>query len=94
MTQSEIVQPTGDDHHQVTNLVLPVAHFVLDDPAPLDAGHRVLNPHFLARDALVLRFLRSGDPTTAWFLDRLLDLHTRHSKALEPPVLVEHAARR
>ncbi len=92
MTQSKIVQTTGDHHHQVTDLVLPVAHFVFYDPAALHTGHRVLDPHFLTGDAVVLGFLRVGEGPTTWFLRRLLHRDTGNGKALEPPVLVQDTA--
>ncbi len=93
MTQSQVVQPAGDYHHYIADTVLPVAHSVLDDPAALHAGHRVLDPHFLARNTLVLGFLRIGEFATTWLLGRLLYLDTRDGKSLEAPILVQHAAR-
>ena len=74
--QSEIMQSAGNGHHQITDRVLPVAHFVLDDPTPLHPTDSVLNPHSLARNATVLFFLFQRKFTTTrllgWLLNGLL----------------------
>jgi len=60
VAQAQIMQAAGDLHDQVTDRSLPVADFVLDDAAPLHTAHRVLNPHFLARNALIIYLLCVG----------------------------------
>lgn len=92
MTESKIVQTTGNRHHEVTDVVLPVAQFVLHYPAALHARHGVLDPHFLAGDAVVLGFLVVRQRATAWFLGWLLDVNPGNGKALKAHVLVQHAA--
>ena len=86
--QSKIMQAAGDGHHQVVDRSLPVAEFLLDDSAALHTAHRVLNPHFLARNPLIVCFLCIGQFTTARFLGRLLDHDTRDGKALKPHILI------
>ncbi len=94
VAQAQIMQPAGDFHDQVTDRGLPVADFVLDDAAPLHTAHRVLNPHFLARDALVVRFLVIGQVTSTRFLGWLLNRDVRDGKPLKPHVLIQDASRR
>ena len=94
MTQPKVVQATGDRHDEVPDPVLPIPHLLLHDPAALDTGHRVFDPHFLARDALVLGFLRVRELATTWFLGRLLDVNASNGKALAAHVLIYHAAGR
>ncbi len=88
MTHSKVVQATGDCHDEVADPVLPIPHLLLNDPAAFDTGHRVLDPHFLARDTLVLRFLRVCERASTWFLSWLLNVTTRNGKALEAHVLI------
>ena len=92
MTYSQVVQATSDRHNEIADPVLPIPHFLLHDPAALDTGHRVLDPHFLARDTLVLGFLRVCEDATLWFLGWLLDVSAGNGKALEAHVLIQHAA--
>ncbi len=93
MAQAQIVQATGNRHHEIPDPVLPVTYFVLDDATTLHTGHRVLDPHFLACYAAVLGFLVSGEFAATWFLRWLSHLDTRDRKSLEAHVLVQHAAR-
>lgn len=86
------MQTTGNRHHQVTDVVLPVAHFVLHQPAALHASHGVLDPYFLTGAAVVLGLLFVGQRATAWFLGWRLDMHAGNRKALKAHVLVQHAA--
>src|ERR687885_1172657 len=51
------MQPTRNFHHRVTDTVLPVTNFILDDTTTLHTTDCVLNPHFLARNATILFFL-------------------------------------
>ncbi len=88
ITQSKIMQPAGNFHNHVTDRVFPVADFVLDDATALHTTHRVLNPHFLARNALIIYLLCVVYFTTARFLDRLLDHDTRDGKTLKPHILI------
>ena len=92
MTYAKVVQATRDLHDHITDTVPPVTHLVFHNPAALHAGHRVLDSHFLARDALVLGFLRIRECPTTWFLGRLLHLGTRDAPSLEPHILVQDAA--
>ena len=91
--QSQIVQATGDRHHQVAEAGLPVAQLVLDDPTALDAAHRVLDPHLLACYTTISLFLLCGQRTTTWFLCWLLDPHVFRGKSLKSHVLIEHTVR-
>ena len=91
--QSKVMQPTGNFHHHVPNIVLPVAEFVLDDATAFHTPTSMLNPHFLAGNALIFCFLLRGQFPTARLLRRLLDQHGRDRKALEPHVLIEHRVR-
>ncbi len=86
--QAQIMQAAGDVHHHVADRGLPVADFLLDDATALHTAHRVLNPHFLARNAPIFCFLCVGQFTTARFLGRLLDHDTRDAKALKPHILI------
>jgi hypothetical protein len=94
VSQAEIMQSTGNFHHHITDHVLPVADFVFDDAAALHAAHRVLNPHFLARNALILCFLRIRQFTATRFLRWLLDDDVRYGKALKSHVLIQDTSRR
>ena len=87
--QAEIMQPAGDFHHHVTDTVLPVANFVLDDTTTLHTTDGVLNPHFLARNATILFFLLLREFTTTGLLRWLSNSYRHHSKALKPHVLIE-----
>lgn len=88
ITQSKIMQAAGDVHHQVAERGPPVADFLLDDATALHTAHRVLNPHFLARNPTIVCFLCIGQFTTARFLGRLLDHDTSDGKALKPHILI------
>ncbi len=90
--QAEIMQPTGDGHHPVPDRVLPVADLVFHDPTALDTTDRMLDPHFLARNATVFFFLFWREFTTTRLFHRLLDRHARNRKSLKPHVLIEHTA--
>ena len=92
--QAKIMQPAGDFHDQVADPRLPVADFVLDDATPLHTAHRVLNPHFLARYALVVRFLIIGQFTSTRFLCWLLDHDVCDRKSLKSHVLIQCASLR
>ncbi len=92
MTYAKVVQATSDCHNEVADPVLPIPHFLLNDPAALDTGYCVLDPHFLTGDALVLGFLRVRELATAWFLGRLLAVGACNGKALEAHVLIQDAA--
>ena len=87
--QSEIMQPARDFHHHVTDRVLPVADFVLDDTTPLHPTDGVLNPHSLARNATVLFFLFQRKFTTTWLLGWLLNSYCRDGKSLKSHVLIQ-----
>ena len=87
--QSEIMQPARDFHHQVTDRVLPVANFVLDDTTPLHPTDGVLNPHSLARNAMVRFFLFQRELTTARLLGWLPNGYCRNGKSLKSHVLIE-----
>src|SRR5919199_718245 len=87
--QPEIMQPTGDFHHQVTDRVVPVAEFVLDDTTPLHPTDGVLNPHSLARNATVLCFLFRRQFTTTRLLRWLLNGYCRDGKALKSHILIQ-----
>src|SRR5918997_3666320 len=93
MTQAEIVHPTGNFHHDVTDRVLPVANSVLDDATALHTAHGMLNAHFLARDPLIFFFLHRGEFTTSRFLRRLLHGDVRYRKALKSHILIEDTTR-
>ena len=88
ITQPKIMQAAGDVHHHVTDGGLPIADFLLDYATALHTAHRVLNPHFLARNPTILCFLCIGQFTTPRFLGRLLDHDTRDGKALKPHILI------
>ncbi len=86
------MQTTSDCHNEVADSVLPIPHFLLNDPAALHTGYCVLDPYFLTGDALVLGLLRVRELATAWSLGRLLHLDTCDGKALEAHVLIQDAA--
>src|SRR5690242_18922177 len=92
MTQSQIMQPTGHFHHDVTDRASPVAQFLLDDAASLHTAHRMLYPHLLACNALVLCFLLRCRLTTAWLLCRLLDRYVLDRKSLKSHVLIQNTS--
>ncbi len=94
ITQSKIMQPAGNFHNQVTDRVFPVADFVLDDATALHTTHRVLDPHFLARDALVGRFLGISQVPATRFLGGLCNRDVRDGKSLKPHVLIQHTVGR
>ncbi len=94
IAQAKIMQPAGNFHHHVTDAVLPVADFVLHDPAALHPTDRMLNPHFLACNAAVLFFLFQREVATTGLLHWLAHRHRRDSKSLKPPVLIERTIRR
>ena len=87
--QSEIMQPARDFHHHVTDRVLPVADFVLDDTTTLHATDCVLHPHSLARNATVLFFLFRRKFTTTRLLGWLLNGYCRDGKSLKSHVLIQ-----
>ena len=91
--QSQVMQSTGDCHHQIAEGCLPVAQFVLDDPTALDTAHRVLDAHLLARYAPVLGFLLGCQLSTTWLLGRLLNHDSLRGEALKSHVLIQHTAR-
>ena len=86
------MQPSRDDHHCITDRVLPVAQLVLDDPAALHAGHRVLDPHFLACNAAIFFLLCIGECATTRVLCRLLDRDIPEREPLETHILIQHTA--
>ncbi len=90
VAQAQIMQAAGDLHDQVTDRGLPVADFVLDDAAPLHTAHRVLNPHFLARYPLVVRFLGIGQLKASRFLGWLLNRDVCDRKPLKAHVLIDY----
>lgn len=92
--QSQIVQPSGNRHHRVTDGVSPVAEFVLDDAASLHAPDRVLNPHLLAGNAAVFGFLFSRQFPTTRFLGRLLDHDVDDREPLKAHILIQNASAR
>ena len=87
--QAEIMQPAGDFHHHVPDIVLPIADFVLHDPAALHTADCMLNPHFLARNPSVLFFLWRRQLTTSRLLGWLSNRHGRDGKSLKSHVLIE-----
>jgi hypothetical protein len=92
MPQSQVVQATGDRHHQVAERRLPIPHFVLDHPAALHTAHRVLNAHLFARDAPVGFFLLLRQSSASRLLAWLRNHHALDRKALKAHILVEHAS--
>ncbi len=90
IAQSEIMQPTGDGHHHVPDTILPVADLVFHDPTAFDTTDRMLDPHFLARNATVCFFLCWCEFPAARLFRRLLDRHHRDCKSLKSHVLIEH----
>jgi hypothetical protein len=90
--QSEIVQPTGDVHHHVPDIILPVAELVFHDTTAFDTTDRMLDPHFLARNTPVFFFLCGHEFPAARLFRWLLDRHARNRKPLKPHVLIEHTA--
>src|SRR4051812_21930946 len=94
MTQSQIMQPTGDFHHDVAHAISPVAQFLLDDATALHAAHRVLDPHLFACNAVILCFLLRCQLTTTRFLGWLLDRHMLNREPLKPHVLIQHTSGR
>lgn len=92
--QSQIVQPSGNGHHRITDDVSPVAEFVLDDAAALHAPDRVLNPHLLAGNAAVFVFLFSRQLPTTRFLGRLLDHDVDDREPLKAHILIQDASAR
>ncbi len=93
VTQPEVMQPAGNFHHHVAERALPVADLVFDDAAALHAAHRVLNPHFLAGNALIIYFLCIGQFTTTRFLRWLLNNDVCYGKALKSHVLIQDTSR-
>lgn len=93
MTQSQVMQPAGDRHHQVAEGHLPVAQLLLDDPTALDTTHRVLDAHLLARYPTILFFLLWCQLSTTWLLGWLLDHDRLRCEALKSHVLIQHASR-
>ena len=94
MTQSQVMQSTGDLHHHVPDRVSPVAQFLLDDTTALHAAHRMLNSHLFACDAAILHLLLRCQFTTTWFLGRLLDRHVLDGKSLKSHVLIQDTSSR
>src|SRR5919202_750401 len=90
--QSKIMQATGNLHHQVTDTILPVAHFLLDDATPLHAPDRMLNAHFRTRNLPIVCFLLGCQFTAPWLLGWLLDRNVHDRKALKSHVLIQHTA--
>src|ERR671933_58384 len=83
------MQPTRNFHHRVTDTVLPVTNFILDDTTTLHTTDCVLNPHFLARNATILFFLFRPEFTATRFLGGLSHGYCCDGKSLKPHVLVE-----
>src|SRR5688572_29536190 len=92
--EAEVVQPTRDFHHQVTDTVLPVADFVLHDPTALHTADGMLNPHFLACNSTVRFFLLQGEFATTGLLGWLPNSYRRDGKALKPHVLIQDSVSR
>jgi hypothetical protein len=94
MTQSKIMQPAGERHHQVAEGRLPGAQLVLHDPTALHTAHRMLDPHLLARHTMILLFLLRRQLSTTGFLCWLLNAHVLKGKSLKSHVLVEYTSGR
>lgn len=94
IAQAEIMQPAGNFHHHVPDTVLPVADFVLHDPAALHATDGMLNSHFLACNAAVLFLLFQRELAPTGFLRWLANRHRRDGKSLKPHVLIERTVLR
>lgn len=92
--QSPIVQPSGNRHHRVSDGVLPVTEFVLDDAAPLHASDCVLNPHPLTGNAAIFGFLFRRQFATTRFLGRLLDQDVEDREPLKAHILIQDASDR
>jgi hypothetical protein len=69
--QTEIVQPTADFEHQVTEPWPPISGLVFDNPIALDTANGMLNAHPNARDEAITHFVRVTQLTASGFLFRL-----------------------
>ena len=71
--QTEIVQPTADGEHQVTEPRFPISRLVFDDPIALHTANGMLNTHPNARDEAIAHFVRVTQFTASGFLFWLQD---------------------
>lgn len=85
--QAEIVQPTADVDHQVTEPRLPVSGLIFDNPIALDAANGMLDAHPNARDEAISHFVRVTQLTASGFLFRLQDRDAFEVKALKACIL-------
>ena len=90
--QAEIVQPTADVDHEVTEPWFPISGFVFDNPIALDAANGMLDAHSNPRDEAIAHFVRVGQLTASGFLFRLQNRDAFQMKALKACVLGEHTA--
>lgn len=94
MTQSQVMQPAGDRHHQVAEGRVPVAHLVLHDPTALHTAHRMLDAHFLARHTMIRSLLLNCQLSATRFLCWLLNDDVFNHKSLKSHVLIEDTSSR
>ena len=69
--QAEIVQPTADFEHQVTESWLPISGLVFDNPIALDTANGMLDAHPNTRDEAITHFVCVAKLTASGFLFRL-----------------------
>ena len=69
--QTEIVQPTADFEHQVTEPWLPISGLVFDNPIALDTANGMLDAHPNPRDEAIAYFVCLAKLTASGFLFRL-----------------------
>ena len=85
--QAEIVQPTADVDHQVTEPRLPISRLVFDNSIALDTADGMLDAHPNPRDEAISHFVRVAQFTAPGFLFRLQDRDTFQVKALKACIL-------
>lgn len=86
--RTEVVETTGDKHHEVSETGPGVAKAVFDDPAALDAGDDMLGCHTQAGEQRIAALLTRVEFLSTRFLLRLVDDDTFRSKALEATILM------
>jgi hypothetical protein len=69
--QAEIVQPTADFEHHVTEPWLPISELIFDNPIALDTANGMLDANPNTRDEAMAHFVRVTPLSASGFLFRL-----------------------
>jgi hypothetical protein len=87
------MQATTCLHDAIANPILQQAYFVFHDPVAFHPANGMFNTDSDGRNTTIVGFLRGGELPSTWFFLGLDDRDVLQAESLEPPILIQVAAR-